>query len=211
MEKENKIIYRRDTEPIIWYVPLDLTTKKVYFTVKASASDSDDSRIMDKANALGGGSDSVLLVEYENGTGRITWYPTESDTVAMSGVKYYDITYTDSDNTNFKYAIPLSILTIKENIRQIDDDWATTPANADRYPTNVDLVGTKNGVNLIFTMGMRILENSERIYHGGSALTRDVHYSIVIGDSDTTVTIITGTYQSAPASGDVLTFDAVRA
>ena len=211
MESENKIIYRRDTKPVVWYIDEDLTTKKVYLTVKSSLDDSDDTRIMDKANALGGGSDSTLLVEYESGTGKITWYPVEADTVAMSGVKYYDITYTDSDNTDFRYAVPTSALTIKENIRQIDDDWATTPANADRYPTNVDLVGTKNGVNLEFTMGMRILENSERIYHGGSALTRDVHYSIVIGDSDTTVTIITGTYQAAPESGDVLTFDAVRA
>lgn len=211
MESENKIIYRRDTTPVIWYIPLDLTTKKVYLTVKDSLETSDGTRIMDKANALGGGSDSTILVEYENSTGKITWYPLEADTATMYGTKYYDITYTDSDNTNFKYAVPTSALVIKENIRQIDDDWTTTPANADRYPTNVDLIGTKNGVNLTFTMGMRILENSERIYHGGSALTRDVHYSIVIGDSDTTVTIIEGDYQSAPASGDVLTFDAVRA
>lgn len=60
------------------------------------------------------------------------------------------------------------------------------------FRSNVDLIGTKNGVNQIFTLPSIPYLNSEVIYYNGVRLKRNVDYTI----SGSTVTIITVTPQS---------------
>jgi hypothetical protein len=85
----------------------------------------------------------------------------------------------------------------------IGNNTATITVNP--YTTNlvpsigIDLTGTKNGINKIFTIPETIIANTEAIYFYRQRLKRNTDYTI----SDSTITL-----EEAPQSGDQLTYDA---
>lgn len=116
MEKINKKIRQGSTEPIVWPVSADYTSKNVFLTVKDNYDSS--IRLIDKANTLGGGDDDILTVE----SGSITFNPVKADTSALYGDKYYELTYTDDAGENVPVII--GILTIERVVRLDTDETA---------------------------------------------------------------------------------------
>jgi hypothetical protein len=187
----------------------DLTARKLRFGVKENASD--DDQIITKGNTVDGGSDSQLEATYDGTYTTIVPKILNTDTEGVTNTyNSYEIISISATDATDKVSLFKGVLKLQGDVMRPTDNTGGAPGLANKYFTNEDLIGTKNGVNLEFTVGKVIREYSEVVIFDNTRLIRDTHYSISIGASDTTITIIEGTYQKAPTSTNDLVIDYVE-
>lgn len=173
-------MYRGDTDTLNvgFEVNGNITTRKIAFVVKNSLA-IDSPRVVEKMNAIAGGSDTALKAVYTGGKTYLSVYLYPEDTQDLSNIKrYYDITSTSATNSRDIVTIFSGTFTLTPDV-QTPFDGSDLPANATRilttYPDDFAVgdflkVDTTNGIK-IFVAGDPALTDSARI--AGSAITAD--------------------------------------
>jgi hypothetical protein len=184
-------------------VDKDVTTRKINFGVKLTPSDSD--RIIDKKNTVDGGSDSEVELTLSNSVTTIVPKILPSDTQGETTTYcVYEIISVDASDATDKETLFKGNFKLLGDVLRPNDTDGGSPGLNHKYFTNEDLIGTKNGVNLVFTVGKVIREYSETVRLGNMVLNRDTQYTVTIGSTDTTITLIVDDYIDAPISTDIL-------
>ena len=71
-----------------------------------------------------------------------------------------------------------------------DEETETEETTMNDFVNN-DLIGTKNGVNTVFTFPTMPVEGTEMVFLNGVKLNRDVDYTIARGEVTATITLLT--------------------
>lgn len=143
------------------------------------------------------------------------YYPLTTDTVTNPALTTYKNNISSvkvvKQPTGFSY--PFSIISNIEFVRLIDGDeihwfgvfnYFSGVDFTSLIKTGIEMVGEKNGSNLIYSIAEDIVEDSEEIFFNGVLQVRDTDYSIL----NSTITILSGL---APESTDTLVCNYIKA
>jgi hypothetical protein len=128
----DETIHRGDTKDLTFVISGDVTARELFFTTKASTTPT-GSRLIEKANTLGGGDATELEASYASPDTTITVHilPVDTDDLQQT-LLYADIESVDAADATDVLTIANGTLTLDVDVRT-PFDGSALPADAERY------------------------------------------------------------------------------